>query len=241
MSDLKKRCIIVDDEPLAIEVLQSYVEQLEQLELVDTFRNPVKAFEFLQKNQVDLVFMDIQMPRLTGLDIIKSLHHRPAFIITTAYREYALDGFELDAVDYLLKPIAFDRFLMAVRKTDKSTSEISRLEPVQGSSQPDRFFVKVDKRRVKVCPEKVYFMESQGDNLKLVCEGQTIKTQMTMQEAERVFSSRGFVRIHRSFLVNSAHIDSYSQTELEVFEHTLPVGRHYRHEVIKFLDNLATL
>lgn len=231
----------MDDEPLAIEVLQTYVEQLEQLVLIDTFRNPVKAFEFLQRNEVDIVFMDIQMPRLTGLDIIRSLKNQPSVIITTAYREYALDGYELEVVDYLLKPVAFDRFIIAVQKVEKqqmASQPISYTEPRQ---IPDSLFVKVDKKKVKVCPDHVMYMESQGDSLKLVCRDQVIKTQMTMQDAEHVFSALGFVRIHRSFLVNSAHIDSYSHSEMEINSHNLPIGRHYRNEVIKILDNLASL
>jgi DNA-binding LytR/AlgR family response regulator len=231
----------VDDEPLAIEVLQTYVEQLEQLVLVDTFRNPVKAFEFLQKNSVDIVFMDIQMPGLTGLDIVRSLNDQPAIIITTAYREYALDGYELDVVDYLLKPVAFDRFLVAVQKADKQRNTGLTGEVKVPHQTPDSLFVKVDKKKVKVCPDKVLYMESQGDNLKLVCGDQTIKTQMTMQEAEQVFSTMGFVRIHRSFLVNCSHINSYSHSEMEINNHNLPIGRHYRNEVIKILDNLASL
>jgi DNA-binding LytR/AlgR family response regulator len=229
-------CIVVDDEPLAIEVIESYISQLESLEHRKSFQNPVKAFEYIQSHPVDLVFMDIQMPKLTGLDIIKSLPNCPAVILTTAYREYAIEGFDLEVVDYLLKPVAFDRFLKAIRKvTPKNVSQVKASDPSSGHS----IFVKVDKRKVKVCPEKVLFMESQGDYLKMVMANQTIKTHMTISEAEEIFGAVGFIRIHRSFLINMQQIDSYGATEVVVGKMELPIGRNYRNEVLRILDNLA--
>ena len=231
-------CIIVDDEPLAIEVIESYVAQLDSLKLEATFQNPVKAFEYIQQHPIDLVFMDIQMPRLTGLDIIRSLTYTPAVILTTAYRDYAIEGFELEVVDYLLKPVAFDRFLKAVRKVTLSTTQAQPPKEEHLSSSNTSFFIKVDKRKVKVCPDEVLYMESQRDYLRLVLRDGELCTHMTISEAEQMFYSVDFIRVHRSFLINKNHINSY--TEIEIGESMIPIGRNYKSEVLRILDNLAS-
>ena len=229
------RCVVVDDEPLAIEVIESYLEQFDNMTLVEKFQNPVKAFEYIRANPVDVVFMDIQMPRLTGLDILRSLPVRPQVIITTAYRDYALEGFELEVADYLLKPISLDRFIKAISKVQVAQQT---LNPSISDNQEILFF-KVDKKMVKVVLDEVLFVESQRDYLKIVCSEEEVVTRMGITEAEDVFPDNQFIRIHRSFIIAKDKINSFSQTEIELGEHTVPIGRNYRAGVSKALNELA--
>lgn len=231
----KLRCVIVDDEPLAIEVLESYIAQFDHVDLVSTFQNPIKAFEFIQSNRVDVLFMDIQMPKLTGLDILRSLPSRPKVIITTAYRDYALEGFELEVVDYLLKPISLDRFIRAMAKIKAPGPKAPGVE----GEKPNAIFLKVDKKMVKVCLDKILFIESQRDYLKIVTEEKEILTHMSISEAENVFPASDFFRVHRSFIVAKQQILSFSASEIEVGMGHIPIGRNYRSEVTKKLNSLA--
>ncbi|MBV6646002.1 MAG: response regulator transcription factor [Cyclobacteriaceae bacterium] len=226
-----QKCIIIDDEPLAIEVIESYVERFDYLSLLKTFTNPVKAFEFLGKNPVDLIFMDIQMPQLTGLDLVKSLINKPKIIFTTAYRDYALEGFELEVTDYLLKPISFDRFVKAITK---ATSE-----DAEQATSGKYLFLKVDKKMVKVELEKIRYLESQRDYVKFVTDEKSFCTHMSITEAEHVLPSTQFFRVHRSFIVPKNRIDAYNSSEIEIGSDHIPVGRNYRPEVLKILNTLA--
>ncbi len=228
-------CVIVDDEPLAIEVLQSYVESFDSLHLLKCFQNPLKAFDFIRNNEVDLLFMDIQMPKLTGLDILRSLPKKPKVIITTAYRDYALEGYELEVTDYLLKPISLERFVKAISRLENS-------QPIHlDSSGQETMFLKVDKKMVKVELDKILFLESQRDYLKVVGEDKEIVTHLSITEAESIFPSEKFFRVHRSFIVSKARIDSFGASEIDIGKYHIPIGRNYRSEVLKILNNLAAV
>jgi DNA-binding LytR/AlgR family response regulator len=231
------KCIIVDDEPLAIEVMESYVSKVEQLELVNTFRNAVSAFSFLQQQKVDLLFLDIQMPKLTGIDFIKTLKNPPKVVFTTAYRDYALDGFELEVVDYLLKPIPFDRFLKAVGKVLVQPASISApaKNSVKDESKQPVFF-KVDKKMVKVNVSDILYIESIKDYVKVKTTDKEIITQQKIGYLEESLPSHSFLRIHRSFIVSLDKIDSYSATEIDIGKIQLPIGRNYKNEVLKILS-----
>jgi DNA-binding LytR/AlgR family response regulator len=229
----KLKCVVVDDEPLAIEVLSSYISQFEHLELASSFENPIKAFEYLQHHQIDVLFMDIQMPRITGLEILRSLSRKPKVIITTAYRDYALEGFELEVTDYLLKPIGFDRFMKAVAKLQDVGITLS-----EGDQKHD-IFVKVDKKMVRLCLNDLLFLESQRDYLRIVCKDKELLTHMSISEANQLFPEKDFFRVHRSFVVSKHKIDSFSATEIEIGKYNIPIGRNYKAEVSKILDNLA--
>lgn len=232
------RCVVVDDEPLAIEVIESYLEQFDHMEMVQSFQNPIKAFEFIRNNPVDVLFMDIQMPKLTGLDILRSLPSRPQVIITTAYRDYALEGFELEVADYLLKPISLDRFVKAISKVQA----IQQQPGVPFASQeetPNTMFFKVDKKMVKVVLDDVLYIESQRDYLKIVRSGEDVVTRLGITEAEEVFPPDKFIRVHRSFIVAKDKITSFSQTEIELEDQAVPIGRNYRASVSKALNELA--
>jgi DNA-binding LytR/AlgR family response regulator len=228
------RCIIVDDEPLAIEILESYVAKVEQLQLVSTFRNAVSAFTFLQQHSVDLIFLDIQMPKLSGIDFLKTLKNAPKVIFTTAFRDYALQGFELEIVDYLLKPIPFDRFLKAVAKVlHQPAPSITTSKP---DVVPDNYvYFKVDKKMIKTKMADVLYIESIKDYVKVKTPEREIVTQQKISYLEESLPREQFLRIHRSFIVNLEKIDAYSATDVEIGKHSIPIGRNYKNDVMKIL------
>ena len=228
------KCIIVDDEPLAIEILESYVARVEQLELVGTFRNAVSAFTFLQQNYVDLIFLDIQMPKLSGIDFLKTLKQPPKVIFTTAFRDYAVQGFELEIVDYLLKPIPFERFLKAVAKV------LHQAGPPLPQSKPEAItdnyvYFKVDKKMIKTRMTDVLYIESIKDYVKVKTPDKEIITQQKISYLEESLPRAQFLRIHRSFIVNLEKIDAYSATDVEIGKLSIPIGRKYKNDVMKVL------
>ncbi|MBT1696769.1 LytTR family DNA-binding domain-containing protein [Fulvivirgaceae bacterium PWU4] len=227
------KCIIVDDEPLAIEILEAYVAKVEQLELAGTFRNAVSAFTFLQQHTVDLIFLDIQMPKLSGIDFLKTLRNPPKVIFTTAFRDYAIEGFDLEVADYLLKPIPFERFLKAVAKVLH--------QPAASASQPqakvdeDYVYFKVDKKMVKTRMADILYIESIKDYVKVRTPEREIITQQKISYLEESLPREQFIRIHRSFIVNREKIDAYSATDVEIGKFHVPIGRNYKNDVMKVL------
>lgn len=227
------KCIIVDDEPLAIEILEAYVAKVEQLELAGTFRNAVSAFTFLQQHSVDLIFLDIQMPKLSGIDFLKTLRNPPKVIFTTAFRDYAIEGFDLEVADYLLKPIPFERFLKAVAKVLH--------QPAAPASQPqikadeDYVYFKVDKKMVKTRMADILYIESIKDYVKVRTPEREIITQQKISYLEESLPREQFIRIHRSFIVNREKIDAYSATDVEIGKFHVPIGRNYKNDVMKVL------
>ena len=236
---MKTRCIIVDDEPLAIEAIQMHVEKFDSLKLVANCMDAFQAFDILNKTRVDLMFLDIQMPEITGLDFLKSLKTPPKVILTTAYREYAIDAFDLNVIDYLLKPISFDRFMQAINKFyEQSNSEL--LVPgntfhIQGSN-PDHIFVRSDKKNVKIRFEEILYIESIKDYVKIICKSRTIISKILISELESKLPTELFLRIHRSYIINIQNIEAYSHTHIEVPGKELPIGRNYKNEVINTLQ-----
>ncbi len=229
-------CYIIDDEPLAIEVLENHIEKYGDLEISDTFQNAVKAFRALQEHPVDLIFLDIEMPRLTGLELLRTLQHPPKVILTTAYREYAVEGFELDVVDYLVKPISFDRFLKAMGKVVRQNSVQS--DPENKEDSEDRFLVvRVDKKNIRLPLSDILYIESQRENVKIVTVLKTIRASYKISSLAEKLRPEGFIRIHRSFLVSVSKIESWTASEIEVSDATLPIGRTYKNEVMKILES----
>lgn len=229
------KCIIVDDEPLAIEILESYIAKIEHLEIAGTFRNAVSAFTFLQTNTVDLIFLDIQMPRLTGIDFLKTLKDPPQVIFTTAFRDYAVDGFELEVVDYLLKPIPFERFLKAVAKVmhTPSTAPLPVVKPEMTTE--DFVYFKVDKKMVKTRMSEILYIESIKDYVKVKTVEKDIITQQKISYLEESLPKELFLRVHRSFIVNVSKVDAYSATDIELGKHQVPIGRNYKNDVGRVL------
>lgn len=230
------KCIIVDDEPLAIEILESYVAKVEQLQLEGTFRNGVTAFTFLQQHPVDLIFLDIQMPKLSGIDFLKTLKNPPKVIFTTAFRDYAIDGFELEVADYLLKPIPFDRFLKAVAKVlHQPATAQNASAPVRSDVSDNYVYFKVDKKMVKTRMSEILYIESIKDYVKVRTPEKEIVTQQKISYLEESLPREQFIRIHRSFIVNREKIDAYSATDVEIGKFHVPIGRNYKNDVMKVL------
>lgn len=228
-------CVVVDDEPLAIEIIESYVGKIDQLKLAGSFRNAIEAFAFLQQQQVDLMFLDIQMPKLSGIEFLKTLKNPPKVIFTTAFRDYALDGFELEVVDYLLKPIPFERFLKAVAKVLYQPAASSPATLRTELPVDDYVYFKVDKKMVKTKMADVLYIESIKDYVKVRTPDKDIITQQKISYLEESLPRHQFLRIHRSFIINIDRIDAYSATDIEIGKHSVPIGRNYKNDVIKAL------
>jgi DNA-binding LytR/AlgR family response regulator len=220
-------CIIVEDEPLAAEVIKDYIEQVPFLQLKGICTDALYAMDLLQKENIDLIFLDIHLPKLKGLDFIKALKKPPQIIITSAYQEYALQGYELNVVDYLLKPIEFNRFLMAVNKLKE-----------RGSTEPEReaLFFNVSKKRVKVCIDEILFIESLKEYIRITTRERSILTKFQLGQIEEMLAKNGFLRVHRSFLVAKNKIDAFSATDVEVNGEQIPIGRSYKEIVMAVLE-----
>jgi DNA-binding LytR/AlgR family response regulator len=232
-------CLAVDDEPPALEVLKNYISSVAALELAGTCNNAVEAMNVLRNNPVDLLFLDIQMPQLLGTDLMRTLNKPPKVIFTTAYRKFAIEGFELNAVDYLLKPISFERFLKAVNKVmDISLPSASSSSQNENrfTEQADAFiFFRADRKMHKVSLNDIIYVESLKDYIKVVTTSKTIITKQSISSVEETLPKNLFLRIHRSFIVSVNKIQSYSSEMITIGKEELPVSRMYRHEVDKIL------
>ncbi len=230
----KLRCLIVEDEPLAAEVLQDYISQMRQLELVGISEDAIYALEVLRKENIDVIFLDIHLPKLKGLDFLKALTNPPQIIVTTAYHQYALEGFELSVIDYLLKPIEFSRFLQAVNKL-KSPKILAAKKSISIRKERAYRFFNVKKKKIKVYLDQIQYIESRKDYVKIHTAEQSLTTKFQLGELEGILEEAKLLRIHRSFLVSKAHIRAFSATEIEVAEQKLPIGRSYKEQVFKVL------
>ncbi|MEI3789224.1 MULTISPECIES: LytR/AlgR family response regulator transcription factor [unclassified Chryseobacterium] len=214
-------CIIVDDEPLAAALLEKHISGIGHLKLTGKAENVMDAYKLLQTKSVDLMFLDIQMPHLTGIDFLRSLPQKPPTIFTTAYRDFAIEGFELEAVDYLLKPITFERFFKSVERVLRNRSDF----------QEDFIIIKTEGMNRKVFIQKIVYFESQGNDIKMVlANNENIISKHTITELEAILSGRNFVRIHRSFMINAQFMTAFNNNEVLLGIHHLPVGRSYKNE-----------
>ncbi|HMX36661.1 MAG TPA: response regulator transcription factor [Ferruginibacter sp.] len=233
------KCIIVEDEPLAAEVLQDYIRQVPFLKLIKTCSDAIYAMETLKEEKIDLVFLDIHLPKLKGLDFIKSLTNPPHIIITSAYHEYALEGHELNVLDYLLKPIEFKRFLKAVNRlsaVQEHTEDVS-----QKPSEREYLFFNVSKKKVKIFLDEILYIESLKEYIRVCTRQKTIITKFQLGEIEEILSKNNFLRVHRSFIVAKDKIDAFTATDVEVSGKQLPIGRSYKDAVQTALDNKSAL
>ncbi len=231
---MKIRCQIVDDEPLAINVIKKFLDQFQASEIVSTCENALDAFSFISENQVDLLFLDINMPTLNGLDFLKSLKHPPLVIITSAYRDYAVEGFELNVLDYLVKPISFQRFLKAMDKANAAMREKNApAQPV--ITMPDStkafIFLKVDKKMVKVYLDEILFIESLKDYVKVRTVYEDLITHQNLNGMAKILPEDSFIRIHKSYTISVDKVKSIEGNCVEIASQLLPIGRNYRKEV----------
>jgi DNA-binding LytR/AlgR family response regulator len=235
----KINCLIADDEQIAREILEDYVGRLDRLHLTGTCSNGADVFNALSRQSVDLVFLDIEMPQLTGIELLRTLKNPPAVILTTAYRDYALEGYELNVIDYLLKPISFDRFLKAVDKYESAIDNGRTTgvhSPSAGTGNSEAFlYVKSDKKMVKVSLKDLLYIEGVKDYVKLHLVNKTIITYQTLSYFEEKLSANDFMRIHRSYIISIKQIDAYTATQVEIGKTSLPIGSSYVKEVMKWL------
>ena len=235
----KYNCIIIEDEPLAAEILQEYIADVPFLELKDTYKDALSALEDMRSNDIDLIFLDINLPKLKGLDFIQTLKNPPHIIITTAYHEYALQGYELNIVDYLLKPIEFSRFLKAVNKLKMMTSLKSYSSPVFIPSGSTCMFVNTNKKKVKLYFKDILYIESLKEYIKVYTADKVIVTKYQLGQIEEHLPKGDFLRIHRSFIVATERIEAFTSTEIEVGNKQLPIGRSYKESVINLLEGIS--
>ncbi|HEX5653246.1 MAG TPA: LytTR family DNA-binding domain-containing protein [Chitinophagaceae bacterium] len=225
----KIKCIVIEDEPLAAKVLVDYISQVPFLELQGTFKDAILATDFLRDHQPDLIFLDIHLPKLKGMAFLKTLSHPPAVIITTAYHQYAVEGFNLNVTDYLLKPFEFERFLIAVTKV--KTAQKDKQLTKEGEEVKEHLFLNVQKKKVKILFSEILYVESQREYIKIVTTKKEFISKMSTHEIEALLPVHLFKRIHRSFIVSVSKIDSYTAEAIEVNGISLPVGRGYRDSI----------
>lgn len=234
-------CLIVDDEYMARLLLEEYVRKIPSLHLIATCENALEAFHLLKTEAVDVVFLDIQMPHLTGLEFVQTLQSKPAIIFTTAYSEHAVEGFRLDAVDYLLKPFSFERFVQAIGKVTDFVAFHKQPSPTLSSETsltvPDHFFVKADGKLIKVRFEDILYIEGLKEYVSIyTADNQRIITLQSIKNMETLLPEGAYLRIHKSYFISLARIDAIVGNQVEIHKKLLPIGATYKEELMKRLQ-----
>ncbi|WP_339918162.1 LytTR family DNA-binding domain-containing protein [Yeosuana marina] len=228
-------CLIVDDEAMAIEIIETHLSKIPTIKTINSCNNAIEAFNFLINNSVDLVFLDINMPEISGISFAKSIHKDIKIIFTTAYRDYAVEGFELQAVDYLLKPISFERLLKAVN-TYFEVYNNSNKTSLKEEAVSEFMFVRADRRMIKIDFDAIIYVESYSDYIKIHLTDETITTRETISAIEVKLPNNNFMRIHRSFIISLAHITSFTNEEITINKKSFPISRSYKKEVLSILE-----
>lgn len=229
------KCLVVDDEPLAREAIKEYIEKMPELEVVDECENALQAMTSLRRNQVDLIFLDIEMPEIDGISFLQMLKDTPGVIFTTAYRNYAVEAFDLDVIDYLLKPISFDRFIASINKFYDRTNKQVNNQTELNTEKKNYLNVKADRKTYKVDISEVQYIESLKDYVKIICSDESIVTHESLSNMEVALSGYGFIRIHRSFLVAIDKIRSFDAESVYLEKYELPISRTYKKSVLAVL------
>jgi DNA-binding LytR/AlgR family response regulator len=234
----KIRCLIIDDEPPAREVLKKHISAVEALELAGESSNAVEALSFLQSHAVDLLFLDIEMPHILGTKFLRAMKNPPRVIFTTAYRKYALEGFDLNAVDYILKPISFERFLQAINKVMETKIPVDNdNNPYSVPEQSNPFlYFRTDRKMVKVFLDDILYIESLKDYIRIFTRNKTIVTKQPISSLEQILPHDGFIRIHRSYIISINKIESFNRDSIEIGNKELPIGRLFKHDVNRVLN-----
>lgn len=233
----KTRCLLVDDEPLAVALMQKHIGQLDFMEVAATCPNALKALEILKNTEIDLMFLDISMPAINGIDFLKMLRNPPKVIITTAFREYALDGYDLDIVDYLLKPITFDRFFKSIERYLRNSDQQVQ-QALSQPNEPTSIYIKSGYRNVKINIDDILYMESLKDYVKICTLTGDITTKYRISDMEDNLPDKNFLRIHRSFIINFKHITAFTASDVEIGKTELPIGESYKEQVLRMLKKL---
>jgi DNA-binding LytR/AlgR family response regulator len=243
---MELKCIAIDDEPLALEIITAYIGKVPFLKLLRTFDNAIESIDFIRKNKVDLMFLDIEMESLSGIQLIHALNERPEVIFTTAYDSYAVEGFELDAADYLLKPISFERFVKSVDKvynklvTSRPIAE-NHTHPAKSSGQGNFIFVKTENRLQKVAFSEILYIEGQGDYLKIVTTTARIMTLQNFKKFEETLPRENFIRVHKSYLVALNKIESITRNRIKIGSALIPVSDSYKNAFYEAISKKGLL
>jgi len=236
---MKYKCIIVDDEPPAIKILENYIETLENLEITGTCNNAFQAMDILTKEKIDLMFLDINMPKLLGTQLLKTIQHPPKVIFTTAHKDYAVEAFELDAIDYLLKPVSFERFIKAVNKF----SQINHVESEDINAHAPAFlYFRSDRKMIKVFLDDITYIESYKDYIVIHRQNEAdLKVKYAISSVENMLPQNLFLRIHRSFIVSVNKVTAFTSNDVEIGKTEIPIGRSYTDVFKKLTSDSALL
>jgi two-component system LytT family response regulator len=230
----KIRCLLVDDEPLAVTLLEKHIGQLDFLEIAGSCSSALKAVEVLKRTEVDLLFLDIRMPAISGIELLKMLRHPPRVILTTAYREYALEGYDLDIVDYLLKPVTFERFFKAVERFLRS-QPLPVVPAASGEGGTGVIFIKSGYKNIKVLLDDILYIESLKDYVKICTLNGAVTAKYKISDLEAELGAKGFLRIHRGFIVNLQRVTAFTASDVEIGMIELPIGESYKELVFAHL------
>lgn len=239
---MKLRCLIVDDEPLAREALFSLLERLHTVEVIAQCQDAVEAFQILQNTHVDLIFLDIEMPEISGLSFLKTLKNPPGIVLTTAYRDYAVEAFELDVIDYLLKPISFDRLLKSIDKVTLNRENRGQViskgtDTIQDNA--DFLFVRTNKMQLKIKFDEISYIEGLKDYVQIFTDNDCVVTKLTMKKTEQQLPDHEFIRIHQSYIISIAKMTGFSPTSVFIKKRELPIGRKYKSKVLERFEQLG--
>ena len=232
------QCLIVDDEPVAREILENHLSKISSFKIIASCKNALEAFQIINSMQIDLIFLDINMPEISGLSFAKSINKNIKIIFTTAYREYAVDGFDLKAVDYLLKPISFKRLLQAINKfLDENISVKTLITKDEIIEKNNYIFVRSDRKMIKIVFSDIKYIESLGDYITVNLQDKKVITRETITSIEAKLPKIDFIRTHRSFIVSLLKIDSFTNEYIEIGKNEIPISRTYKNDVLKRLGD----
>ena len=238
---MKIKAVIIDDEPLAQRIVEKYALDIPGLEVVATFSNAIEAREYLANEGVELIFLDINMPKLSGLDLLRIIKNPPLVIITTAYSDFALQGYELDVVDYLMKPFSFERFFKAVRKAMdmiRKRSAETPVIPAVSSSEDEFIFVKSNKKTFNISLNEILYIEGLGDYVKIYTTNRMIITYQSLKKIEELLPQRQFPRIHKSFIISLAKIDLIEGNQVRIRDKVIPIGHNFKSDFEKLIRTI---
>lgn len=225
------KCIIIEDEPLAVNVMKDYIQQIPFLELIAVCNDAISAMQKLSEHQIDLMFLDLHLPKVKGLDFLAAIKNPPKVIITTAYHEFAVESYKYQVLDYLLKPIEFERFVTSILKA----LPVDLKSDNQKTNEPEFLFFTVNKKRAKIQVSEILYIESQKENIKIVLKEKTIITRHSISELEKTLPS-DFIRIHRSFIISKNKIDTFDSQSVEIQNKSIPIGRNYKNYIKDLLE-----
>jgi DNA-binding LytR/AlgR family response regulator len=235
---MKLRCLLIDDEPPALKILANYISNINGLEIAGQCKNAIEALDILHQKIVDVIFLDIKMPKILGTDFLKSLSHPPKVIFVTAYRDYAVEGYDLDAVDYLVKPVSFERFIKAISKVNRLMGKESITTTDQKPAQEAFVYLKVDRDMKKIFLNEIVYIESWKDYVKLfLSSGRNLLVKQSISSMENLLSEHKFLRVHRSYMVSLNKISAYNGIAVQLEAKEIPIGRLYKQTVIERLQS----